>query len=81
MLITQIFKKSFDDIHSQKKIENSLDDAQNSRVKNLIRGKYEELGPTSFNEKVLITLFPILVLLWMFRDPKFIDGWGSLFSK
>jgi hypothetical protein len=20
-------------------------------------------------------------MLWMFRDPKFIAGWGSLFSK
>ncbi|KAI9555363.1 hypothetical protein GHT06_017878 [Daphnia sinensis] len=64
----------------QKKIENG-DGSQSSRVKNLIRTKYRELGSTSFNEKTILVLFPILVLLWMFRDPKFIAGWGSLFSK
>lgn len=51
------------------------------RAKNLIRQKYKELGPMSFNEKTVTILFTILVLLWMFRDPKFIPGWGSFFSK
>nr|CAH0100027.1 unnamed protein product [Daphnia galeata] len=64
----------------QKQIENG-DNSQSSRVRNLIRTKYQELGATSFNEKVILILFPILVMLWMFRDPKFIAGWGSLFSK
>ncbi|XP_046437439.1 solute carrier family 13 member 2-like [Daphnia pulex] len=64
----------------QKQIENGVK-SQSARVKNLIRTKYQELGPTSFNEKTILFLFPVLVMLWMFRDPKFIAGWGSLFSK
>lgn len=67
-------------IDSQKQIENGVK-SQSARVKNLIRTKYQELGPTSFNEKTILFLFPVLVMLWMFRDPKFIAGWGSLFSK
>lgn len=67
-------------LDSQKQIENGVR-SQSARVKNLIRTKYQELGPTSFNEKTILFLFPVLVMLWMFRDPKFIAGWGSLFSK
>lgn len=32
------------------------------------------VGPASFQEKTILVLFTLLVLAWLFRDPKFIDG-------
>ena len=33
-----------------------------------------------FGEAVVSILFVILILLWFFRDPGFIPGWGKLFK-
>lgn len=46
-------------------------------VKNLIRKKYEELGPMTFHELVTLILFISCVALWFFRDPQFITGWSE----
>jgi len=56
-------------------------EGRQERIRNLIKSKYNELGPASFNEKTILVLFTLLVLAWLFRDPKFIDGWDSLFPK
>ncbi|CAG0890710.1 unnamed protein product [Darwinula stevensoni] len=40
--------------------------------------KYKELGSMSFHEFMTLILFIILILLWFFRDPQFITGWGEL---
>uniref|UniRef100_T1J6D4 Citrate transporter-like domain-containing protein n=1 Tax=Strigamia maritima TaxID=126957 RepID=T1J6D4_STRMM len=48
-------------------------------VRQLIEKKYEELGPMSFHEFEVLSLFIALVLLWVFRDPGFIPGWASWF--
>ncbi|XP_067935349.1 Na(+)/citrate cotransporter-like isoform X1 [Watersipora subatra] len=45
----------------------------------VLRREYNKLGKTSFPEIVLIIFFGILVLLWLFRDPKFMPGWSILF--
>ena len=34
-----------------------------------------------FAEVALIIHFITLALLWLFRDPKFIDGWAIVFKK
>ncbi|XP_042233566.1 solute carrier family 13 member 5-like isoform X2 [Homarus americanus] len=49
-------------------------------VKKLVLSKYRELGPMAFQEVVVLTLFIILVLLWLFRAPEFIPGWSDLFT-
>ncbi|GFY60073.1 hypothetical protein TNIN_73701, partial [Trichonephila inaurata madagascariensis] len=33
-----------------------------------------------FHESAVLCLFVILVLLWIFREPKFIRGWAELIS-
>ena len=33
-----------------------------------------------YNEAAVGTLFTILVLLWFFRSPGFMTGWGDLFK-
>jgi hypothetical protein len=34
-----------------------------------------------FPEIAVLVHFVILALLWLFRDPKFIDGWSILFTE
>ena len=68
---------SFSDSRRQEKVNQ----AHQVKIKNLVQKKYDELGPMTFHEKTIAALFVLLVSLWMFRDPKFIAGWGSLFSK
>lgn len=33
-----------------------------------------------YAEVFVLLLFLLLALLWLFREPKFIDGWGSFFK-
>ncbi|XP_054709982.1 solute carrier family 13 member 2-like isoform X2 [Uloborus diversus] len=47
--------------------------------KQIIEKKCEELGKTTFHEKAVSLLFLLLVMLWIFRSPKFIAGWGNYF--
>ncbi|XP_055937655.1 Na(+)/citrate cotransporter-like isoform X1 [Argiope bruennichi] len=48
-------------------------------LQQVIDKKYEELGPMTFQEKGVSVLFFLLVMLWIFRNPHFITGWGSYF--
>ena len=50
------------------------------------RELYKNLGPASYEEKIVFTLFVILALLWIFRaDIEFdrfrIPGWASIFGN
>lgn len=53
------------------------DSSQN--VAKLLRRKLEDLGKTTFHETVVIVLITVAVILWLFRDPRVIPGWISLF--
>ncbi|MDQ3190800.1 MAG: SLC13 family permease [Bacteroidota bacterium] len=53
---------------------------------NICKQEYQKLGPITFEEKVIISLFSITVLLWFFRADIVIDefrikGWSNLFSQ
>lgn len=50
-------------------------------VRQLIKSKYSELGPMTFHECSVLTLFIILVLLWLLREPQFMPGWAELFPN
>ena len=50
----------------------------NNRIQKAIKKHYEELGPVTYEEKSLIICFLVLSLLWFFRSPGFIDGWGDI---
>ncbi|XP_059511420.1 Na(+)/citrate cotransporter-like [Stegostoma tigrinum] len=51
------------------------------RARNIILREYNNLGPVSFAEKAVLTLFIVLVLLWFTRNPGFVWGWGTLFPS
>ena len=41
----------------------------------------QELGPITYKEIVVLSLFVSLVALWIFQRPKFIDGWADLLEE
>ncbi|MGD8330335.1 MAG: DASS family sodium-coupled anion symporter, partial [Acidobacteriota bacterium] len=46
---------------------------------NVFRREYDKLGPMGYEERIVLVLFGLLVLLWMFRrDLFFIPGWSRL---
>lgn len=44
-----------------------------------INKKYQDLGKIKFSEYTVMFTFVCLVLLWMLRDPTFMNGWAKLF--
>ncbi|GAV05835.1 hypothetical protein RvY_15906 [Ramazzottius varieornatus] len=65
-----------------KKTESSHDDLKfRSRLRDLFQEQYNSLGSFNFGEGSVVTMFFILVALWLFREPQLFPGWGSLFKK
>ncbi|GLH10555.1 Protein I'm not dead yet [Gryllus bimaculatus] len=62
----------------QKKMVMTKEQAQ--QVRQVIRKKYDELGPMTFHEASTLVLFIALVLMWFFREPEFIPGWAEFIS-
>jgi len=52
---------------------------QEDRAIKVIKQKYTELGPMSAHEIQVMILFILLVVLWFFKTPIFMRGWGGLF--
>ncbi|XP_023339822.1 solute carrier family 13 member 5 [Eurytemora carolleeae] len=50
-------------------------------VKNIFLEKYKSLGPMSFHEKSVLSLFSTLVLIWFTRNPGFMPGWAELLQS
>ncbi|KAG7243139.1 hypothetical protein INR49_016514 [Caranx melampygus] len=44
---------------------------------NVIREQHRMLGPMSFGEISVLSLFILLVVMWFTRDPGFVDGWAT----
>ena len=49
-------------------------------AREVIQQQYLTLGPITFHEVSVFILFCILILLWFFREPQFIPGWGDFFK-
>jgi len=43
----------------------------------VIREEHRGLGPMSFGELSVLSLFVLLVVLWFTREPGFVDGWAT----
>ncbi|KAK6190655.1 hypothetical protein SNE40_002472 [Patella caerulea] len=49
------------------------------RVKRVIREQYEALGPVTYAQGSVMSLFLLLVIFWISRDLGGVGGWGDLF--
>lgn len=47
----------------------------------VIEAKYKELGPISWHESCIGTLFVAILMLWFFRKPDFIRGWPTYLTN
>lgn len=43
----------------------------------VIRDEYLRLGPMSYAEMNVLALFILMVVLWLTRDPRFMNGWAT----
>lgn len=57
--------------------EDKKKESVTSEVNKLLKERYEELGKMTRHEKAVLTLFMLLVFLWMSRSPGFIPGWAD----
>ena len=49
-------------------------------VTNMLQAEHKKLGSMSFHEGTVALLFFAVIMLWIFRDPRIIKGWGPLFT-
>ncbi|XP_035228069.1 solute carrier family 13 member 5-like [Stegodyphus dumicola] len=57
------------------KVKHKLESKE--EIKTIISKRYAKLGPMTCHQIEVLTLFLILVILWILRDPKFIPGWSK----
>ncbi len=50
---------------------------RHEQLKRMLREELSRLGRITYHELSVLFLFVSLVLLWFFRDPQFIKGWGN----
>ena len=53
---------------------------QEDRAMRVIKESYNKLGSMSMHEIQVFVLFLILILLWFFKTPLFMPGWGDIFN-
>jgi sodium-dependent dicarboxylate transporter 2/3/5 len=47
----------------------------------VIQRHYDDLGKMSVHEWSVVICFSVLILLWFFRQPMFIKGWGQILMR
>jgi len=60
--------------------ENKESTKKEERAIKAINKKYEELGKMSQHEIQVLILFISLILMWFFKTPIFMPGWGDIFT-
>ncbi|GBN52481.1 Solute carrier family 13 member 5, partial [Araneus ventricosus] len=53
-------------------------DESKDEIYGIISKRYDRLGTVSSHEASVMVLFSLLIILWIFRDPKFIPGWATV---
>lgn len=51
------------------------------QARDVIRGRVHGMGRMSVREILVLILFVIVVILWFFRSPGFMEGWPKFFTK
>ena len=65
----------------QAKDETDHSKDKDAKIQKIILEKKHALGKISRHELQVLILFVILVILWFFKTPVFISGWGDIFIK
>ncbi|KAK2585406.1 hypothetical protein KPH14_010078 [Odynerus spinipes] len=47
---------------------------------NVIKTRYQNLGPVTFHESGVTALFLMCIFLWIFRKPGFVRGWSEMIT-
>ena len=47
-------------------------------LRELLRKRYQHLGPLTFHELSTLALFSSVVIIWFLRKPGFISGWSEM---
>lgn len=66
-----------------RKNKNKLGDLEGKRyeaVADMVHRECDALGPMKFNEWLVSAVFSMLLILWFFRSPGYMTGWGDLFD-
>ena len=58
--------------------EDDGDEKKREALNRMVQKKYEDLGGFSYAEGNVLAAFAVLIVLWFFRSPGFIEGWGDL---
>jgi sodium-dependent dicarboxylate transporter 2/3/5 len=61
--------------------ETAINDAKEASVSKLLRREYNKLGSISFHEFGVLMVFILTVMLWLFRDPRFMRGWDEAIGE
>lgn len=68
--------------HDEKrKLEQTEEIQKQKKIEKVLAEKYNALGPMSFHETSVLLLFFFIVMLWLFREPKFMVNKFSLQKK
>lgn len=49
-------------------------------VSTYLRREYTELGRMSYHEVAVGSIFIMVIIAWIFRDPEMFKGWGDLYT-
>ncbi|CAG7732985.1 unnamed protein product [Allacma fusca] len=63
---------------NKSKEQKVLEKNREKSVRRMLQNEYENLGTMSFHEIAVGILFFTVVMLWLFREPRFMPGWGDL---
>lgn len=70
-------------VKPKKKSKQEMEDDEEDKRKiksadKMLMSEYEALGSMSFHEWGVFIVFSLVVLGWVFRDPKFMKGWNNV---
>jgi len=60
--------------NEKRRLEQEGEKQKQKIVEKVLEEKYKALGAMSFHEIAVLTLFCLIVLLWLFREPRFMVG-------
>ena len=78
-IVLQLYFMGTNSIRKQLKFKCKTEETETSKnVREMLRTRYELLGPMTFHEMSTLALFSSVVIIWFLRKPGFIPGWSEM---